>query len=40
MVEAIREDREPVVNGEEGRRSLALIRAIYQSSATGTAVDL
>lgn len=35
MIDAIREDREPAVNGEEGRRSLALIRAIYESSRTG-----
>lgn len=40
MIEAIRADREPVVNGEEGRRSLALIRAIYDSSAKDGAVVL
>lgn len=32
MVSAIQEDREPLVNGEEARKSLALIQAIYQSS--------
>ena len=40
MVDAINQDREPIVNGEEGRRSLALIRAIYESSATGDTVKL
>lgn len=40
MIDAIREGREPVVNGEEGRRSLALIRAIYDSSKKGKEVDL
>lgn len=32
MVEAILENREPLVNGEAARKSLALISAIYQSS--------
>ena len=32
MVEAIHEDREPLVNGEIARKSLELILAIYQSS--------
>ena len=32
MVEAIRNDREPLVSGETARRSLALIQAIYQSA--------
>src|SRR5690606_13249099 len=36
---AIREDRDPVVTGEEGLKALALIRAIYQSSAEGKRVD-
>ena len=33
FVDAIHEDREPAVNGIEGRRSLAVVRAIYQSAA-------
>ncbi len=32
FVEAMRSDREPAVNGEEGRRSLAVVRAIYESA--------
>ncbi len=40
FVDAIREDREPVVNGAEGRRSLDVVRAIYRSAETGTEVRL
>lgn len=40
FVKAIREDRAPLVTGEEGLKALALIRAIYQSSAEGQRVDL
>jgi UDP-N-acetyl-2-amino-2-deoxyglucuronate dehydrogenase len=32
FADAIREDREPLVNGEEGLRSIALVRAIYESN--------
>lgn len=32
MIEAIQEDKEPLVNGETARKSLELILAIYQSS--------
>lgn len=32
---AIREDREPAVNGEEGRRSLAVVQAVYESARAG-----
>ena len=32
FINAIKEDREPMVNGIEGRRTLEFIRAIYQSS--------
>ena len=35
MVDAIREGRDPVLSGEEARRSLAVIMAIYESSRTG-----
>jgi predicted dehydrogenase len=35
MVNAIHERRDPLIPGEEGRRSLALIRAIYESAAIG-----
>lgn len=36
MVAAIREGRDPLTSGEEGRRSLALIRAIYEAAAIGS----
>ncbi len=35
FVEAIRSDRQPAVNGEEGRRSLAVVRAVYESARSG-----
>lgn len=38
FIQAIREDREPMVNGEEGRRTLEFIRAIYQSCDLGKPV--
>ncbi len=37
---AIGEGREPLVNGEEGRKSLELMLAIYESSRTGNPVRL
>lgn len=40
MVAAIQEQRQPVVPGEEGRRSLALALAIYQAARTGQRVSL
>ncbi len=39
FIGAIREDREPLVTGEEGLKALALIRAIYQSSSERKRVD-
>jgi UDP-N-acetyl-2-amino-2-deoxyglucuronate dehydrogenase len=38
FIEAIREDRKPMVDGVEGRRTLEFIRAIYQSGDTGKEV--
>lgn len=38
MVKAIRENREPLVNGEEGRKAVEIISAIYKSSRTGKPV--
>ncbi len=35
---AVLEDREPQVNGEEGRKSLEVIRAIYMSGRTGSVI--
>jgi len=40
IVSAIREKREPIVNGAEARRSLQLILAIYESSKTGNKITL
>ena len=38
MIEAIREDRPPYVDGLAGRRALELVLGIYQSAATGNIV--
>ncbi len=40
FMEAIREKRKPMVDGREGRKAVALIRAIYESAATGRTVPL
>ncbi len=40
MAEAVRQGREPMVNGEEGRKALALIRGIYESSRLGKEIAL
>jgi UDP-N-acetyl-2-amino-2-deoxyglucuronate dehydrogenase len=32
MIEAIQEDREPIVNGEDGKRALQLVLAFYESA--------
>jgi UDP-N-acetyl-2-amino-2-deoxyglucuronate dehydrogenase len=40
FVDAIIEDREPRVNGSEGRRSLDVVRAIYRSAEEGTEIEL
>lgn len=38
MIAAIKDDREPYVNGEAGRRALELVLGIYKSAATGKTV--
>ena len=38
VIDSIKNDREPYVNGEAGRRALELVLAIYQSAATGLPV--
>lgn len=38
MIEAVREGRPPAVSGEEGRRSLEVCLAIYESARTGREV--
>lgn len=40
MVEAILQDRPPAVDGAEGRRAVAVIRAIYESNTRGEWVAL
>ncbi|MCD5390561.1 Gfo/Idh/MocA family oxidoreductase [candidate division NPL-UPA2 bacterium] len=40
MVRAIQNDRPPIVSGEEGRKSIEIILAIYKSSRTGRPVKL
>jgi len=40
FINAVREDRDPVCSGTEGRRSLVLAEAIYESARTGKAVKL
>ena len=40
VVDAIANDREPYVSGEDGKRALELVLAIYQSAATGAPVKL
>lgn len=40
MIGAIRENREPMINGEEGRKALETILGIYKSVATGQPVKL
>jgi predicted dehydrogenase len=40
FIDAIVNDREPAVNGPEGRRSLEVVRAIYRSAEEGTEVVL
>ena len=40
FTQAIIDDREPYVNGMEGRRSIELIVAIYKSSKTNSIIDL
>jgi UDP-N-acetyl-2-amino-2-deoxyglucuronate dehydrogenase len=40
FVAAIRDGRPPMVPGEEGRRALAVVLAVYESARTGEAVHL
>ncbi len=40
MVDAIQNDRPPTIDGAEGRQSVAIIRAIYESSKQGSWVEL
>jgi len=40
LVQAIREDRDPMVTGEEARKAVEIVLAIYQSARTGRPVAL
>lgn len=40
FVDAIAKDREPAVNGEEGRRSLAVVQGVYASARAGREIRL
>lgn len=40
FLEAIRDDRAPLIDGKEGRRSVELILAIYESAKTGQKVRI
>jgi len=40
MIKAVREDREPLVSGEEARKAVDLILAIYESSRTGKEIKV
>lgn len=40
MMQAIEEDREPLVNGEEALKPLQIVLAIYESARTGQSVTL
>lgn len=40
MIDAIKQDREPLVNGQEGRRALELVLAIYDSAKNNKVVYL
>jgi predicted dehydrogenase len=40
MVDAIHQDRDPILTGEDARESLAIVMAIYESSRTGKEVFL
>jgi predicted dehydrogenase len=40
MADAVLHDREPAVTGEDGRRVLEAIHAIYRASETGQRVTL
>lgn len=39
MISAIREDRRPLVDGQEGRKALEIVLAVYESARTGRTVN-
>lgn len=40
FITAVREDREPLVSGEEGRKALKIVLAVYESARSGQKVTL
>ena len=40
MIDAIKNDRQPYITAEDGRRALELVLAVYKSAAEGTGVKL
>jgi len=40
FIDAIEENREPIISGESGRKAMEIILAIYKSQKTGKPVDL
>jgi predicted dehydrogenase len=40
MIRAIQNDEQPPTHGREGRRSLALVQAIYESARSGQPVTV
>jgi predicted dehydrogenase len=40
FVAAIRTGREPMCSGREGRKSVALVQAIYQSARSGAVIGI
>jgi len=40
VIEAIKKNRPPAIDGHEGRRSIEIILAIYKAAETGRAVKL
>ena len=39
VIEAIKEDRKPLIDGREGKKAVEVILAIYKSSRTGESVE-
>ena len=40
FIEAVALDKKPLIDGEEGRKSVEIIRAIYESAQTRKVVEL
>ena len=40
FLQAVRADREPACSGREGRRSVAVVEAIYESARSGNTVNI